>query len=104
MSFSELAPISNRLSCALIRRGASTTLQMAKATRYAAVFVALRRVKRGYYEIEFMPLAASGEKLEPGEFTTRYARLVEREILAAPQDWTWGHRRWKLKKGLYGAD
>ena len=78
--------------------------QMAKATRYAAVFVALRRVKRGYYEIEFMPLAASGEKLEPGEFTTRYARLVEQEILAAPQDWTWGHRRWKLRKGLYGAD
>jgi KDO2-lipid IV(A) lauroyltransferase len=75
--------------------------QMAKATRYAALFVALRRVNRGYYEIEFMPLAGSGEKLEPGELTTRYARLVEAEILAAPQDWTWGHRRWKLKKGLY---
>ena len=78
--------------------------QMAKATRYAALFVALRRRKRGHYEIEFMPLAESGEKLEPGELTTRYARLVEQEILAAPQDWTWGHRRWKLKKGLYGAD
>jgi KDO2-lipid IV(A) lauroyltransferase len=78
--------------------------QMAKATRYAALFVALRRTGRGYYEIEFMPLADAGERLEPGEFTTRYARLVEQEILAAPQDWTWGHRRWKLKKGLYGAD
>lgn len=78
--------------------------QMARATRYGALFVALRRVARGHYEIEFMPLAASGEKLEPGEFTVRYARLVEQEILAAPQDWTWGHRRWKLKKGLYGAD
>lgn len=75
--------------------------QMAKATRYAALFVALRRLKRGHYEIEFMPLADAGERLEPGEFTTRYARLVEQEILAAPQDWTWGHRRWKLQKGLY---
>ena len=77
--------------------------QMAKATRYAVLFVALRRLQRGHYEIEFMPLAESGEKLEPGELTVRYARLVEKEILAAPQDWTWGHRRWKLKKGLYGA-
>ena len=75
--------------------------QMAKATRYAALFVALRRRGRGRYEIEFMPLAGSGETLAPGEFTVRYARLVEQEILAAPQDWTWGHRRWKLKKGLY---
>jgi Kdo2-lipid IVA lauroyltransferase/acyltransferase len=78
--------------------------QMAKATRYPALFVALRRVSRGHYEIEFMPLAGSAERLEPGEFTVRYARLVEQEILAAPQDWTWGHRRWKLRKGLYGAD
>lgn len=75
--------------------------QMARATRYGAVFVALRRLRRGYYEAEFMPLAGDGERLEPGEFTTRYARLVEREILAAPADWTWGHRRWKLRRGVY---
>jgi KDO2-lipid IV(A) lauroyltransferase len=75
--------------------------QMARATRYAALFVALRRVRRGFYEMEFMPLAAAGENLEPGEFTTRYARLVEQEIRAAPSDWTWGHGRWKLKRSIY---
>jgi Kdo2-lipid IVA lauroyltransferase/acyltransferase len=75
--------------------------QMARATRYAALFVALRRKSRGHYEVEFMPLATGAEELAPGEFTTRYARLVEREILAAPSDWTWGHRRWKLRRGLY---
>lgn len=75
--------------------------QMARAARYGAVFVALRRRGRGRYEAEFMPLAAEGEKLEPGEFTARYARLVEREIRAAPADWTWGHRRWKLRRGIY---
>ena len=77
--------------------------QMARAARYAAVFVALRRTSRGHYEIEFSELAASGEQLAPGEFTARYARLVEKEILAAPTDWTWGHRRWKLKRGLYAT-
>ncbi|MEO8309481.1 MAG: lysophospholipid acyltransferase family protein [Pseudomonadota bacterium] len=75
--------------------------QMARATRYHAVFVALRRVSRGNYEVEFMPLADSSEQLAFGEFTNRYARLVEQEIRAAPGDWTWGHRRWKLKRGVY---
>jgi KDO2-lipid IV(A) lauroyltransferase len=69
--------------------------QIAKATRYGAVFVSMRRLRRGYYEARFLPLAEDGEVLAPGEFTTRYARLVEQGILAAPEEWTWGHRRWK---------
>lgn len=77
--------------------------QMARATRYPAVFVALRRISRGNYEVEFMPLADASEHLAPGEFTSRYARLVEKEIRAAPGDWTWGHRRWKLKRGPYAG-
>jgi Kdo2-lipid IVA lauroyltransferase/acyltransferase len=77
--------------------------QMARATRYGAVFVALRRLRRGYYEVEFMPLAAAGERLAPGDFTTRYAALVEQEVRRAPADWTWGHRRWKLRRSVYAA-
>lgn len=77
--------------------------QMARATRYPAVFVALRRLSRGKYEVEFMPLADVGEQMAPGEFTSRYARLVEKEVLAAPGDWTWGHRRWKLRRGPYAS-
>lgn len=69
--------------------------QMARATRYAAVYVSMRRVKRGHYEATCIPLAGDREPLAPGEFTERYARLVERDILANPSEWTWGHRRWK---------
>jgi len=69
--------------------------QIARATRYGAVYVSMHRVRRGCYEAECRPLAAPGEQLAPGEFTTRYARLVERDIRAFPAEWTWGHRRWK---------
>lgn len=75
--------------------------QMARATRYGAIYVSLRRVRRGYYRAECLPLHEAHETLAPGEFTTRYARLVEKDILAAPSEWTWGHRRWKLKPGVY---
>ena len=56
---------------------------------------------RGHYEVEFVPLAAAGEQLPAGEFTARYARMVEEQIRAAPADWPWSHKRWKLKKPLY---
>jgi len=77
--------------------------EIARTTRYAAFFVRLKRVARGHYQAEFVPLAAAGEKLETGEFTARYARLVEQQIRAAPADWPWSHKRWKLKKPLYGT-
>lgn len=73
--------------------------QIARATRYGAVYVSMRRLRRGVYEAEVQPLVAAGEQLAPGEFTARYARLVERDIRATPSEWTWGHRRWKLQPG-----
>jgi KDO2-lipid IV(A) lauroyltransferase len=77
--------------------------QMARATRYGAVYVSMRRVRRGHYEAQCLPLAEGGEVLQPGEFTRRYARLVERDIRASPAEWTWGHRRWKQKRGVYAG-
>ena len=38
----------------------------------------------------------NSEKLDPTEFTRRYAARVEAQLQRAPSDWAWGHRRWKL--------
>ena len=43
------------------------------------------------------------ETLAPGEFTERYAAMVEAQIRSAPADWPWSHKRWRLKKPLYGG-
>jgi KDO2-lipid IV(A) lauroyltransferase len=75
--------------------------EISRATRCAAYFANIKRVARGHYEVEFAPIAAAGEQLPSGEFTTRYARMVEDQIRAAPADWPWSHKRWKLKKPLY---
>jgi len=77
--------------------------EIARTVRYAALFVNVRRVRRGCYEAELVPLVAAGESLPAGEFTMRYARLAEQQIRAAPADWPWSHKRWKLKKPLYGS-
>lgn len=77
--------------------------EIARTTRYAAFFIRLARTSRGHYQVEFVKLAAAGEQLPQGEFTGRYARMVEEQIRAAPADWPWSHKRWKLKKPLYGT-
>jgi KDO2-lipid IV(A) lauroyltransferase len=48
--------------------------------------------------VEFVRICTAGEQMPAGEFTDRYARLVEAQIRAAPADWPWSHKRWKLKK------
>jgi len=75
--------------------------QISRVTRFPVFFIEMRRTRRGFYEMEFQPLATPDEPLKPGELTERYARLVEAQIRASPPDWPWSHRRWKLKKSLY---
>jgi Kdo2-lipid IVA lauroyltransferase/acyltransferase len=79
------------------------TEEIARVTRYPVFFAAMRRIARGRYLMEFTNLAAAGESLAAGELTERYARLVEAQIRAAPADWPWSHKRWRLKKSLYGS-
>jgi Kdo2-lipid IVA lauroyltransferase/acyltransferase len=77
--------------------------EIARVTHFPVFFIAMRRTARGFYELEFEPLAAAGEQLPSGALTERYARRVEAQIHAAPPDWPWSHKRWKLKKSLYPA-
>jgi len=76
--------------------------EIARVTRFPVFFIELRRTGRGFYEMDFLPLSPGGETLAPGDLTERYARLVEGQIRAAPADWPWSHKRWKLRKSLYG--
>jgi KDO2-lipid IV(A) lauroyltransferase len=71
--------------------------EVARLGGYRAYFLALRRVRRGVYEVRFEPLAAAGENLDVPAFTARYAARLEAQIRAFPADWAWTHRRWKLQ-------
>lgn len=76
--------------------------EIARATRFPVFFIGMRRTARGRYEMSFTSLAESPATLPQGALTEAYARMVEAQIHAAPPDWPWSHKRWRLKKGLYG--
>jgi Kdo2-lipid IVA lauroyltransferase/acyltransferase len=75
--------------------------EIARVTRFPVFFIAMRRIARGYYEMEFQPLTAGGAVGPTGSLTECYARMVEQQIHAAPPDWPWSHKRWKLKRSVY---
>ena len=58
----------------------------------------MRKVKRGYYEVEFIDVCANPAGLEPGVLTEMHTRLLESFIREEPQYWLWSHKRWKHKK------
>jgi KDO2-lipid IV(A) lauroyltransferase len=76
--------------------------EIARVTRYPVFFAGMKRLSRGRYELRFTQLSAAKERFAPGELTERYAREVEKQILDRPADWPWSHKRWKLKRSVYG--
>lgn len=60
----------------------------------AAVFD-VRKVKRGHYECNLVPLSDDIANEPKGSITTRYARLLEQRIKEEPAYWLWTHKRWK---------
>jgi Kdo2-lipid IVA lauroyltransferase/acyltransferase len=78
--------------------------QIARGMRLPVIYACMRRVRRGYYEVEFRQVWDGKEPLEPNQITERYARACEADVYQAPADWLWSYRRWRLKKPLYGLD
>lgn len=77
--------------------------QIARAMRLPMMYTRMRRVRRGFYEVEFKLLWDGRETVAANELTERYARACEIDVLSSPADWLWSYRRWRLKKPLYGA-
>jgi KDO2-lipid IV(A) lauroyltransferase len=78
--------------------------QIARAARLPIIYAVMRRVSRGYYEVELTRLWDGREAAGMGELTERYARACEIDVLKCPADWLWSYRRWRLKKPLYGTN
>lgn len=58
-------------------------------------FLDIKKVKRGYYTAEFIPIYDGVESVEENIITKRYVSNLERMILREPALWMWSHKRWK---------
>ena len=74
---------------------------LAKMTKYPVVFLGLRRVKRGYYEVSVEEIAEPPYDKQSTQIMDIYVQKSEQLIRENPPAWLWSHRRWKLKKSVY---
>lgn len=75
--------------------------KIAKLTKYPVVFVGMKRLSLGHYEVFFEELGQAPYNKEGYDITEKYARFLEKMILEAPEDWMWSNRKWKRKRGVY---
>lgn len=69
--------------------------QLARKFDMPLIFMKVKRVKRGYYEVAFEMICDTPRDVPPYELTERYLRKVEDLIATAPAYYLWTHRRFK---------
>lgn len=72
--------------------------KMARACNAVVVFLAMRRIQRGYYEVEVLPVTENPQGEDDLVITKRHLELLENEIQSMPSAWLWSHKRWKHRK------
>ena len=65
---------------------------------YPLFYFNIRRVKRGYYEVDVVDVCNDPSGTKKGEITEIYKNLLEAEVKKRPSDWLWSHSRWKHPK------
>lgn len=72
--------------------------RIAKKTNQVLIFPKMKKIKRGYYEVEFVVIEENPAEADSGQMIELYAKQLEMAISNDPSLWLWSHRRWKLNK------
>lgn len=77
------------------------TERMTKKYGFQAYYVDVKRVKRGYYEAEFVKIHEDPKSLPDYQLTDLYLKMLEKSIRRNPSYYLWSHNRFKKTKEDY---
>lgn len=66
----------------------------------AFVFCEMKKVKRGFYQINYYRIYPDGEKFAAHEVVKKFHVLLENTINKRPDNYLWSHRRWKYQDAI----
>jgi len=69
----------------------------AKRAGAAVVYLAIKKLKRGHYEIVMEEICENAKDTPYGFVTKACTRRLQDEMQQQPENWLWSHRRWKRK-------
>lgn len=78
------------------------TERLAVKFNYPVVYMNVKRVKRGYYEVFPEMLFSNPKETVENEISHAFMKRLEQEIKLDPIPWLWSHRRWKHKQKIAG--
>ena len=62
---------------------------------HSVMYMKMRRVKRGQYEMTLIPICRDASQMTPEQIMRKYYDLLQDEINETPHNWLWSHKRWK---------
>jgi len=71
--------------------------KIAKKTNRPVFYLKINYLKRGYYEVDCVPICLNPSETAEFEITKMHTIFLEDMIKEAPAYWLWSHRRWKYK-------
>lgn len=72
--------------------------KLSKLFDIPVVFCHVYKRRRGYYEAVLENVETRPKEAPNGSITQAHVKILEKDILAAPQFWLWTHRRWKRQR------
>ncbi|MEO8147267.1 MAG: lysophospholipid acyltransferase family protein [Bacteroidia bacterium] len=70
----------------------------AKKYNYVVLYANIQKLKRGSYTLRY-DLVCDDPSVQPHAWITEtHTRMLEKNIIEAPEYWLWTHRRWKRKR------
>ncbi len=72
--------------------------KLAVKFNYPVVYIGMRRLRRGYYEVIPELLFARPKETAENEISEAFTRRLEKDIISDPSIWLWSHRRWKHQR------
>ncbi|WP_343608684.1 lysophospholipid acyltransferase family protein [Chryseobacterium oranimense] len=70
----------------------------------AFIYCEMKKVKRGYYQVNYHRIYPEGEKFTEHEVVRKFHQLLENTLNKNPDNYLWSHRKWKYQDSIKTFD
>lgn len=70
----------------------------------AFIYCEMKKVKRGYYQVNYHRIYPDGEKFTENEVVKKFHKLLENTLHKRPDNYLWSHRKWKYQDSIKKFD
>jgi len=70
----------------------------------AFIYCEMKKVKRGYYQVNYHRIYPESEKFTEHEVVRKFHQLLENTLNKHPDNYLWSHRKWKYQDSIKTFD